>query len=120
MVEAGIDDIGNAILLRYDIQLLLDRHDLVFYPGPSLNPEQPKKFHAIVTKRYEYDYARLLHRRQLQMPEHVCDEFLYARFAYAIIKSGRSKAFKTFPIPEAVQDFQQSRKRARHDSNTSS
>ncbi len=85
-VGAGIDGPANGVLVRADVHVCLCSHAFVFYPaGDSLSgPGFEMVAHKFVG--YEYsDFPELLHRRRVGIHLDVPVQFLYARFAYAIV-----------------------------------
>ncbi|PIL28685.1 hypothetical protein GSI_08729 [Ganoderma sinense ZZ0214-1] len=77
--EVGVDDRGNGILLRADVQLCMDAHGFVFYPADA---------HSFIAYFLSHDYSdfpELFHRRPATIHPDVPVQFLYARFAYTSI-----------------------------------
>ena len=76
-----VDDVANGLTLRCDVYRLLDSQSFVFYPvGPC-------KYVTYLLRAKSEGYVELLHGREVAtIPLCVSDEFLYARFAYNIIK----------------------------------
>lgn len=97
--SASINDSANGITLRSDIHCCLDRHSFVLFPVGD------EKFMTYVVRGTEVDYAGLFHRRLVTIPTRVADEFVYARFAYCIIKQHRHEDFlnRALPINVKVQ-----------------
>ncbi|TBU28324.1 hypothetical protein BD311DRAFT_333539 [Dichomitus squalens] len=93
-MTGSVDDVANGITLRSDVHRLLDLHAFVFYPIGD------RKFVTYIVQRNIHDYAELLHGRTVTVPLRVSYEFLYARFAYNIIK--------LFPktLPAYIKRFQ--------------
>ncbi|KAI1784333.1 hypothetical protein LXA43DRAFT_226566 [Ganoderma leucocontextum] len=78
---------ANGILLRADVHLCLDAYGFIFYPDND--PADDQRFVACFV-RGGYSYmADLFHRRPVTIDPEIPVEFLYARFAYAIINHPR-------------------------------
>ena len=92
----GINDVANLVTLRADVHCCLDDHIFVLYPL------QGNTYLAYVLRRGFSDYAELLHRRPVTLPQRVSAEFVYARFAYTVINLLQSSCFDEFPIPDEV------------------
>ncbi|KAI0751614.1 hypothetical protein C8Q80DRAFT_1158458 [Daedaleopsis nitida] len=75
----GVNHIANGVTLRADVQDFLDRLGFVSYPAGG-----DHQFCAYLLLA-DPDYRQELHRREVEMPERVSHEFLFARFAYNII-----------------------------------
>ena len=103
----GVNDVGNLITLRGDIQHCLDSHDFVFYPVDD------NKLMTYVVRPGVDDYAELLHRRLVTLPRRVSAEFVYARFAYTVINLLQSSHFDEYPIPDNVKLAENARSSAK-------
>ncbi|EJF61891.1 hypothetical protein DICSQDRAFT_180282 [Dichomitus squalens LYAD-421 SS1] len=78
---ATVNDVSNGVTLRCDVHRLLDSQSFVFYPVGD------RKYVTYLVRGTSRDYVELLHGREVStVPLRVSDEFLYARFAYNIIK----------------------------------
>ena len=108
-----VDDVGNGLTLRCDVRRLLDNHAFVFYPVGN------RKYVTYVLRESAQDYVELLHGREVTAPLRVSDEFLYARFAYNIIKP-RSWVFPLsvvgIPVDPVVARLQQDLRSSKEDS----
>ena len=82
---ATIDSPANGILLRADVYLCLANHGFIFYP----NPDNAQNFIAYFVRRGFSDFPDLFHRRQVTIHSEISIQYLYARFAYAIINLPR-------------------------------
>ncbi|KAI0719166.1 hypothetical protein C8T65DRAFT_827222 [Cerioporus squamosus] len=93
----GINDIANGVCMRSDVHRCFDGLGFVIYPEGS-------SFLTYVIDGGEADFAPLLHWRLLEVPDRVFPELLYARFAYAIIKTALTTQGLFNPVPpnEAV------------------
>ena len=91
--DAHINDVANGVTLRCDVRCCLDRHGFVFFPVGN------KEFMTYVIKPTERDFVDMLHRRLVTIPDRVADQFLYARFAYSIIKLPRDPLFAKVALP---------------------
>lgn len=76
-------DIQNCLRLRSDIHSMLDTGAFVFVPKSGTS-----SVHFIMQSR---DYGRLFHNRQTEQM-HVAPEFLYARFAWAVLQLAQNFA----------------------------
>ncbi|KAI0069565.1 hypothetical protein K474DRAFT_485043 [Panus rudis PR-1116 ss-1] len=83
--QAGIDDVANGVTLRNDVYAVLDANGFVFYPPAPGG----KEYVAYVVKELPV-YVNLFHQHLVDMHPRVSEQFLYARFAYAMI-NGRSR-----------------------------
>ncbi|KAI1791925.1 hypothetical protein LXA43DRAFT_368484 [Ganoderma leucocontextum] len=97
----GPDHPANGILLRGDVQLCLDSHGFLLYPDN--NPADDQRFVAYFV-RWGYPYlSDLFHRRPVTIDPEIPVEFLYVRFAYAIINHPRvDSVFKYIPESRMV------------------
>ena len=109
-VSIAIDQPANAILLREDVRTCFDADAFVFYPaggagGDGTGGDDASMFMAYFVKG-GYQYLRdAFHRRRVAIPPDVPVEFLYARFAYAIVSMYRfGPAFEGVPeLPEVEE-----------------
>ena len=93
--KAGVDTHTNGISLRDDVRRCLDACAFVFFPVHGSD-----KFMAyFVDDGYWPDYTEAFHRRLVTIHPSVAVEFIYARFAYNVIKLYRPDMFFT-----SVQD----------------
>lgn len=127
-LESGINDIGNGVTLRSDVHGCFDRSNFVFYPLhddtdiPNISDSLSPRYVAAAINDAELCYAYLLHRKEVHMHPRVSDEFLFARFAFAIISLNSSHTYfndLAVPVPlklaESSQSPQQSpRKSPKH------
>ena len=109
----SVNDVANGVTLRCDVRRLLEFHAFVFYPiGEG-------KAVTYVVRRDMQDFADVLHGRTVTVPMRVSDEFLYARFAYNIIKP-RSWVFPLsvvgIPVDPVVARLQQDLRSSKEDS----
>ncbi|TBU27572.1 hypothetical protein BD309DRAFT_604981 [Dichomitus squalens] len=96
--RTGVNDVANGVTLRSDVHRCLDRHSFVFYPVDG------GRFAAYFVRRGDAEYAELFHRRPVDMPIRVSDQFLYARFAYTVINLLHStRGFDLAPTNEEVE-----------------
>jgi hypothetical protein len=92
-----IDNVANGMTLRPDMHCWFDQHLFVICPAGI-------HFRMYMIRRGA-DFAELLHWRSVEIPDRVSVEFLYARFALAIISlipDTSAKQFKCFAILDAV------------------
>ena len=82
---ATIDSPANGILLRADVRLCLGEHGFIFYP----DPDNAQKFVAYFVRRGFSDFPDLFHWRQVTIHPEISTQYLYARFACAIINLPR-------------------------------
>ena len=88
-MAAGINAHTNAISLRDDVRRCFDSNAFVFYPAGHGDA-----FMAYFVSEGGYpDYTELFHRRLVTIHPSVAVEFLYARFAYTVIKIFRCNVF---------------------------
>lgn len=79
-------DVENCLLLRQDLHTAFDSKHFVFVPK-----QRSWRIHFLAVTA---DYGRLLHNRQPHALK-ISPQFLYARFAWAIL--GRVKTFASLP-----------------------
>ncbi|PIL25812.1 transporter [Ganoderma sinense ZZ0214-1] len=96
--NTNLDDPANGITLRADLGECFESHGWVFYPDGQ------GRLMTYVCLPY-VDFAELLHRRLVTLSRRVSDEFLYARFAYAMIKlvDSASARLKRFRNPDGIR-----------------
>ena len=114
----SIDHPANAILLRDDVRTCLDANAFAFYPvyvdGVC---EDGRNFYdalMVYFVKCGYQYLRdVFHRRRVAIPPDVPVEFLYARFAYAIVSMQRfDPVFEGMPeVPEVEEMRERIRRR---------
>lgn len=81
-MTAGVNSHTNGIALRDDVRRCFDSGAFVFYPAGHDNA-----FMAYFVGMAGYpDYTEPFHRRLATIHPSVAVEFLYARFAYTVIK----------------------------------
>lgn len=109
-LESGINDIGNGVTLRSDVRDCFDRSNFVFYPLhddadiPNISDSLSARYVAAAISDVELCYAYLLHRKEVHMHPRVSDEFLFARFAFAIISLNSSHTyFREVAVPVPVE-----------------
>ncbi|KAI1784573.1 hypothetical protein LXA43DRAFT_208138 [Ganoderma leucocontextum] len=93
-MAAGVDTHTNGIALRDDVRRCFDSNAFVFYPAGDGDA-----FMAYFVDTGGYpDYTEQFHRRPATIHPSVAVEFLYARFAYTVIKLNRlSAVFDSVP-----------------------
>ena len=89
----GIHHPANGVLLRADVRMCFDAHSFVFYPDTDNDRADDRRFVAYIVQGGYADMPELLHRRPATIHPDVLVEFVYARFAYAIINLPRRNAF---------------------------
>ena len=118
-VAVAIDQPANAILLREDVRTCFDANAFVFYPadldgagglgdgtGAGTEGDDDASMFMAYFVKGGYQYLRdAFHRRRVPIPADVPVEFLYARFAYAIVSMYRfGAAFEGVPeLPEVEE-----------------
>ncbi|KAM5541504.1 hypothetical protein V8D89_004694 [Ganoderma adspersum] len=97
--DARVNTHTNGISLRDDVHRCLESHAFVFYPAGN------DQFMAYFVRYEGYpEYTELLHRRLVTIHPSVAVEFLYARFAYAVIHiAGPKEVFESVPDNPAVK-----------------
>lgn len=97
--DARVNTHTNGISLRDDVHRCLESHTFVFYPAGN------DQFMAYFVRHGGYpDYTELLHRRLVTIHPSVAVEFLYARFAYAVIHlAGPQEVFGFVPDNPVVK-----------------
>ncbi|KAI1791922.1 hypothetical protein LXA43DRAFT_1008482 [Ganoderma leucocontextum] len=94
----GVNCPSNGILLRADVYKCLDSYNFVFYPSGD------GTFVAYFVRKLCAYLPELLHRRVMTIHSDVPAEFLYARFALAIINLPRpGDPFDAVPESEAFK-----------------
>ncbi|KAI1784566.1 hypothetical protein LXA43DRAFT_1041611 [Ganoderma leucocontextum] len=87
--KAAVNAHTNGVLLRDDVHRCLGSDMFVFYPAGDGD-----SFMAYFVNAGGYpDYTEQFHRRLVSINDSVAVEFIYARFAYAVIKLLRSISF---------------------------
>ncbi|KAM5535253.1 hypothetical protein V8D89_011059 [Ganoderma adspersum] len=105
-MSASIDHPSNGILLRADVRLCFDAHGFVFYPGSD--PAGDPRFVAYFLQGEYKSLPDLFHRRPATIHPDIPVQFLYARFAYAIINLPRENLlFKSIPKSEKVESIRE-------------
>ena len=117
-VAIAIDQPANALLLREDVRTCFDANAFVFYPadldgagglgdgtgiGTGTEGNDAASMFMAYFVKGGYEYLRdAFHRRRVAIPPDVPVEFLYARFAHAIVSMYRfDPAFEGVPeLPE--------------------
>ncbi|PIL32435.1 hypothetical protein GSI_05137 [Ganoderma sinense ZZ0214-1] len=112
--RARVNAHTNGISLRDDVHRCLESHAFVFYPAGK---DQFMTY--FVSPRGYPNYTELLHQRLVTIHPNVAIEFLYARFAYAVIHLVLTKeAFESVPdnprvkVWEELLALSEARKRA--------
>ncbi|KAM5533532.1 hypothetical protein V8D89_012811 [Ganoderma adspersum] len=110
-VTINIDHPANGILLRVDVRTCFDANAFVFYPADSAGEgghvHDDEFMFMTYFVRGGYQYLRdVFHRRRVATPPDVPVEFLYARFAYAIVSMPRfDPAFQGVPELPDVEEI---------------
>lgn len=101
--DACINTHTNGISLRDNMRRCLESHTFVFYPAGN------DQFMAYFVRHEGYpDYTELLHRRLVTIHPSVAVEFLYARFAYAVIHlAGPKEVFDSVPDNPVVKSWEE-------------
>ena len=97
---AGVNAHTNGILMRDDVRRCFDSSFFVLYPTGDGDT-----FMAYFLHPGGYpDYTEHFHRRLVSIHDSVPVEFIYARFAYAVINLGcRSASFDTVEVSDVVK-----------------
>lgn len=111
--RTGVNDIANGIALRSDVHKCFDRHGFVFYPLETASDNESTtksttlpRYVAVFIKTREAPYRIQYHRREVHMDKRISEEFLFARFALAIISLNAlhtGLADVAFPVPARLQ-----------------
>ena len=107
--SSAIDEPANGIMLRPDVQHCFDDCGFVFYPDAGTGPcgdspdDGSKPFVTyFINDGFSY-LPELFHRRRVALHPTVSVEFLYARFAYAIIGlPGMDLLYESVPEPPKI------------------
>ncbi|KAH7000492.1 hypothetical protein EDB80DRAFT_765749 [Ilyonectria destructans] len=78
-----VDDPSNIVTLRSDVHICLDRRAFAFVPKPD--EHQVKEFVVHVLDPRHADFATSYQNRTVYLSEIVSQEYLFARFACAVI-----------------------------------
>ncbi|RSL45308.1 hypothetical protein CEP51_016103 [Fusarium floridanum] len=78
-----IDDPSNIVTLRSDVHICLDRRVFAFVPKPDKHQVQEFVLH-VLDPRYA-DFAASYQNRTVHLSDVVSQEYLFARFAWAVI-----------------------------------
>ncbi|KAI1784332.1 hypothetical protein LXA43DRAFT_1101509 [Ganoderma leucocontextum] len=94
-LSMGVNCPSNGILLRADVYKCLDSYNFIFYPSGD------GTFVAYFVRKLCAYLPELLHRRVMTIHSDVPAEFLYARFALAIINLPRPDNIRLDAVPES-------------------
>lgn len=78
-----IDDPSNIVTLRSDVRICFDRRVFAFVPKPD--EHQVKEFVVHMLDSRHADFATSYQNRTVYLSEMVSQEYLFARFAWAVI-----------------------------------
>ncbi|KAH8679276.1 hypothetical protein BGZ61DRAFT_310947, partial [Ilyonectria robusta] len=78
-----IDDLSNIVTLRSDVRICFDRRVFAFVPKPY--EHQVKEFVVHILDPRHTDFVTSYQNRTVYLSEMVSPEYLFARFAWAII-----------------------------------
>ncbi|RSL49846.1 hypothetical protein CEP51_015429 [Fusarium floridanum] len=81
--RGDIHDACNTVPLRSDIHICLDLRECAFVPKPDGSGQEAPALHVL--KPSFPDFAELYHNKTL-LGNYACGEYLFARFAWAVIQ----------------------------------